>query len=93
MESSANTLRTEEDSFQSMSSEKAPAPKGDPKPQPTPERKDPQPDTDLRRDPEPNPIPGRGPLQAIPTSNIPKQSHASPAPDEKTSPHAKEDKP
>jgi hypothetical protein len=38
---------------------------------PPEEKKDPQPDVTPLRDPTPNPIPGRGPLQTIPSTNIP----------------------
>jgi hypothetical protein len=45
--------------------------------------RDPEPEPDITplRDPEPNPIPARGPLQTIPTSNIPKrQDHVQDTP-------------
>jgi len=55
----------------SQDKSRSPDKKGDPTSPLTPERKEPEPDITPLRDPSPNPIPGRGPLHTIPSTNIP----------------------
>ncbi|HET9238931.1 MAG TPA: hypothetical protein VFO10_16860 [Oligoflexus sp.] len=50
---------------------RSPEKKEDPTSPLIPDRKDPEPDVTPLRDPTPNPIPGRGPLHTIPSTNIP----------------------